>query len=62
MHYPTYLNVALDFAQKFNASHVTIETDEGTFDMIPNDARNQFDDLAPGETFVLLAIHFSTDN
>lgn len=56
-----YLRGALDFAQKFNASHVTIETDEGIFDMIPNDAMSQFDDLNPGESFTLISIHFSNN-
>lgn len=57
-----YLTRALDFSIKFEASHVTIETDEGIFDMSPREAEEQFDQLNPGESFTLLAIHFSTDN
>lgn len=57
-----YLYLALDFSVKYEASHVTIETDEGIFDMSPREAEEQFDQLNPGESFTLLAIHFSTDN
>lgn len=62
MNYTTYIAGALDFSIKYEASHVTIETDEGIFDMSPREAEQQFDQLNPGESFTLLAIHFSTDN
>jgi hypothetical protein len=50
--------VALDFARKYGASSVTIETDSGEIEMSPEDAENDFADLAPGEAFSVLNISF----
>ena len=53
------IHVALDFAVKYEASSVTIDTDRGTYEMTPREAEELFADLNPGEAFVLLAIEFN---
>ena len=53
------IGVALDFARKYGASSVTIETDSGEIEMSPEDAENDFADLAPGEAFSVLNIAFA---
>lgn len=50
--------VALDFADKYEATSVTIETDDGKLDMSPADAIQAFSDLSVGESFTLLSIQF----
>lgn len=54
-----YLRGALDFADKYEACCVTIDTDNGTLDMTPQAALKEFADLAPGEAFTLTAIKFN---
>jgi len=56
------IHVALDFAVKYDALYVTIETDDGKQDLDPREAEELFDNLSAGESFALLSIHFSTDN
>ena len=56
-----YLTRALDFCEKFEASYVDVETDDGISRMTINQATKLFDDLNPGESFTLLAIHFDNN-
>jgi hypothetical protein len=51
--------VALDFADKYGATSVTVETDSGDVDFTPKEALAEFADLAPGEAFSLLNISFA---
>lgn len=53
--------VALDFAQKYGATSVTIELDMGDVDFTPEEALAAFADLAPGEAFSLLNISFAEE-
>lgn len=50
--------VALDFADKYGASNVTIETDDGQFTDTPARISELFDTLNPGEGFALVSINF----
>ena len=59
LHNYNEIRIALDFAYKFNATSVTIETDSGVLEMSPKDAENDFEDLAPGEAFSVLNISFA---
>lgn len=61
MHDYNYLNGALDFAVKYEATSLTIELDEGILDMTPREAEDYFDDIAPGETFTLISINFANN-
>jgi hypothetical protein len=58
MHRYTEIAVALDFCKKYEATSVTIEVDNGTLNMTIEEAIEDFDNSAPGESFTLLAIHF----
>ena len=51
--------VALDFADKYGATSVTVETDSGELDYTPKEALADFADLAPGEAFSVLNISFA---
>jgi hypothetical protein len=59
LHSYNEIYIALDFAHKFKATSVTIETDSGILEMSTEDAQNDFEDLAPGEAFSLLNISFA---
>lgn len=59
LHRYNEIGVALDFADKYGASAVTIETDMGEVKMTPKEALSDFDDLAPGEAFSILNIEFA---
>lgn len=54
--------VALDFADKYGATSVTIETDSGELEYTPKEALADFADLAPGEAFSVLNISFAEVN
>lgn len=56
-----YLTRALDFCEKFEATYVDVETDDGISRMTVTQAVRLFDELNPGESFTLLAIHFDND-
>jgi hypothetical protein len=51
--------VALDFADKYGATSVTIETDMGEAQYSTKEALSDFEDLAPGEAFSVLNISFA---
>lgn len=53
------IRTAIDFAQKYGASTVTIETDSGEVVMSPNEAWDEFHELAPGEAFSVSNIAFA---
>ena len=57
-----YLQGALDFAVKYEATCVRIEVDNGILDMSPAEAWHDFHELSPGETFTLISIHFDPNN
>jgi hypothetical protein len=61
MNYTTYIAGALDFADKYGATFVDIETDDGISRETINRAMKHFHELAPGEAFTLLAIHFDNN-
>jgi hypothetical protein len=56
------VHVALDFADKYGASSVTIETDGDEIVMPVSEALDAFDDLAPGEAFSVLNISFQDES
>lgn len=58
MHYSTYIERALDFAYKFEATSVTIEVDNGTLNMTVDEAIDEFGARDFSDSFVLRAIHF----
>lgn len=51
--------VALDFADKYGAVSVTIDTDNGEVEYTPKEALSDFEDLAPGEPFSIMNISFT---
>ncbi len=55
------IGVALDFADKYGATKVTIETDSGEVEYTPTEALADFADLAPGEAFSLIGISFAEE-
>ena len=59
MNYTTYIAGALDFSEKYEATYVDIETDDGISRMTVPQAVRLFDELNPGESFTLLSIHFN---
>ncbi len=61
MNYTTYIAGALDFALKYEATYIDVETDDGISRMTVAQATKLFDDLAPGEAYTLLAIHFDNN-
>lgn len=56
------IGVALDFADKYGATKVTIETDSAEVECTPKEALADFEDLAPGESFSLIGISFADDD
>lgn len=54
-----YLSTTLDFCEKYDATYVDVETDDGISRMTINQAVTEFDRLNPGEAFTLLSIHFN---
>ena len=54
----TDISVALDFADKYHASNVTIETDDGHYTDTPARITEIFEDLDPGESFAIVSINF----
>lgn len=48
----------LRIARALHAREVTLELDEGTFRMSIDDALQAWEDLAPGEGFLVTSIHF----
>lgn len=56
-----YIYTALDFADKYEASYVDVETDDGISRMTIPQAVKLFDELNPGEAYTLLAIHFDNN-
>ena len=56
-----YITRALDFAEKFGATSVTIEVDNGTLNMTVEEAIDEFDNMDLGDSFTLLAIHFDNN-
>ena len=59
MNYTTYIAGALDFALKYEATYVDVETDDGISRMTIPQATKLFDELNPGESYTLLSIHFN---
>lgn len=55
------VTVALDFADKYEAVSVTIETDYGTLTMSPQRALEEYEAYAPGESFSILSISFDNN-
>jgi hypothetical protein len=53
------IGVALDFADKYGATGVTIEMDGGDVEFTPREALAAFEELAPGEAFSVLNIAFA---
>lgn len=49
---------ALDFADKFHASNVTIELDNGTLTDTPARIREVYDNIEIGEAFTLISINW----
>lgn len=56
------IHVALDFADKYGATSVRIELDEGIVSVVPSEAIEIFDGLDTGESFTLLSIGFEIDD
>ena len=54
----TELSTALDFAEKYNASNVTVEIDNGVLTDTPARITELFDNLEIGESFVLISINW----
>lgn len=58
MYDTNYIHGALDFAYKYEATSVTIETDNGTLNMTVAEAIDEFETRDLSDTFTLRAIHF----
>lgn len=56
----SYSNIAtaLDFAEKYGASNVTVEVDNGVLTDTPARIGELFDNLETGESFTLISINW----
>lgn len=58
MHDANYIYTALDFADKYGASNVTIEIDDGQLTDTPARISEVWDNLSTGESFTLISINW----